>query len=143
MSKVKVKTATLEGAALDWAVGKILGHEVVIETIEEQAKVFRQHVHSDGSKPQQEAVAAVISNLRPILRIKGEFASHLERLPKYSTDWAKAGPIIDENKFDVLYMGNGVDEHYSRFPFNFAFAAIACRATDGSEWLNHIRPRPY
>ena len=35
-------------------------------------------------------------------------------IEKTSTDWSQGGPIIEREKLDVLYMGDGVAEHYWR-----------------------------
>lgn len=35
-------------------------------------------------------------------------------LPHYSTEWCQGGPIIEREYIDVLYMGDGIAEHYWR-----------------------------
>jgi len=68
-----MKTAELTSIALNWAVAKCEGHDVYIPAFASQ----------------------------PWLQIRGEHG-FVYRCPKYSTDWAHGGPIIEREEIAIL-----------------------------------------
>ena len=98
---MKIQTSELTDIALTWAVATCEGTSVVIETIAEQTERFRNVFLVDGNKPPQEAVDAVIAGIKPRLRVEGSHGIHLVPVPKYPTDWAQGGPIIEREGINL------------------------------------------
>jgi len=71
---MKIKTSEATPIQINWLVAKCEGHDVYIPAFASQ----------------------------PWLQIRGEHG-FVYRCPKYSTDWAQGGPIIERERIDVLY----------------------------------------
>jgi len=78
---MKIKTSGLQGVALDWAVAKCLGHEVV----ENYVSYIRIYL----TDPKQAGYALTFCP---------------------STDWAHGGPIIEREKLGVWWATHYVDD---------------------------------
>ena len=77
-----IKTTNLSGQALDWAVAKALGRDPVLD-MESHGRTWPGWW----------------------LRLGGEY----EKLPCYSTDWAVAGPVIEQHWLDMTPWPNESD----------------------------------
>jgi hypothetical protein len=180
---MKIKTAELTGAALNWAAAKAEGRvlrepvratdadlarmampcqlwEVVCTTSGdkeswsvEPIKVIRfgvdrsvgaispsiSFIDRDGIEARGSVVMFFLSREEAELAAQVERVGGLENFSP-STNWAQGGPIIDREMLDVLYMGNGIDQHEWRVEciggFTFAegptslIAAMRCFVAD-------------
>jgi len=92
-----MKTSELSGAALDWAVCIANGlkpEDIYIQKWGKQrASLFRRNRDEEGE-------------------LDGSYTTGPDLL--FSHKWEAGGPIIEQEKLDVLYMGDGVNEHYWR-----------------------------
>ena len=93
-----MKTAKLQDAALDWAVAKALGHALKIRTWK---------AITDTLDPTEDADIIAFHKERNTVRVSAEqipgggwFPN-----PRYSTDWAFGGPIIERGKMDFSWIG--------------------------------------
>lgn len=100
MKKIKVSEAT--GVVLDYLVARAEGLDVVIDPVEDQVSRFKATLALDGVIYPDDVIETVVSNMKPILRIKGSYGINLETVPKYSTDWAQGGPVIQTERIDIL-----------------------------------------
>lgn len=87
----KIKTSELTGKALDWAVAVALGHEV---------KVRGWQDITDTLDPVEDAEMIAFHRERKTVRVSARQlpGSGMWPNPKYSTDWAQGGPIIEREE---------------------------------------------
>ena len=78
---MKIKTSELSAQALDWAVSYARGYSP------------EKDFHSHGMTWNGWWETAAYINTKP---------NEYRRVPKYSTDWAQGGPIIEREKIDVF-----------------------------------------
>lgn len=105
-----MKTQDLTGPALDWAVAKAEGHDVVVFTIEEQRQRWFSDVPPEKmDKETKDFETYILPALKPEIRMRGindykrhpthEEAKMLwgEGIPRfaYSSSWSQGGPIIE------------------------------------------------
>jgi len=76
-AEMKIKTSEATPIQINWLVAKCEGHDVYIPAFASQ----------------------------PWLQIRGEHG-FVYRCPKYSTDWAIGGPIIEREKITIEYEGD-------------------------------------
>jgi hypothetical protein len=95
---IKIRTKNLEGDALDCAVAKALGFNPNITT---GAQRFERL--SDEDKQDTE-YANFILNAKP--RLTWDNPVRGTTCHKFSTEWDKAGPIIEREKIDVFSCGD-------------------------------------
>ena len=93
---MRIKTSELSGAALDWAVAKCEGFEIV--GVKQGRATFIDHT-DDGAL-----------NEMPI---------------NYSTDWAQGGPIIEQEKIGVWWATHYVDDDGVEYG-NHWYAEMGC-----------------
>lgn len=91
MGMVEVKTAELEGAALDWAVAKADGLKADIH----KAPVYRYEQNAKGEP----------------VRIRDgsrEFLGVGPNMWSPSVNWSQGGPLIDEHKIEFRYVSDDI-----------------------------------
>ncbi|WP_052671897.1 phage protein NinX family protein [Stutzerimonas stutzeri] len=89
---IEVKTAELEGAALDWAVAKAEGLPVCVMSVADQMAQFQPGDFTDYEREQLWQIK------KPKVRIAEEVSHHSKPCPSYSTDWSQGGLLIDEHR---------------------------------------------
>ena len=141
---MRVKTNELIGAALDWAVAKCEGLEVVVVTVEDQVmaheRVTREH-YSDEEWVEHLIGwnKHVLPTLRPRLAALDSegfpngfpFMSDGRGMPiSYSSEWNQGGPIIENERISV-----------ERKPHGYWIASFQCNYAEEKEFL-HLGPTP-
>lgn len=113
---MKIKTADLKGAALDWAVAKCEGIDVVILTPDEQIARWFEHVEpAELEKKRADFNTYIARTLKPELCVVCD--DGYKRAPihtearmlfnegppkfRFSTSWAQGGPIIEREFINV------------------------------------------
>lgn len=91
---MKVKTADLTDAALDWAVAKALGANLT--TAHEH---FRRIAASAWSEEKIAAQLSKMDNYPCWVNTVG----NSEPIPAYSTNWAQGGPIIEREQLHTYF----------------------------------------
>lgn len=91
---MKIKTSELTGAALDWAVAKSLGCELVMSHDN-----FRRIAAGVWDKAKIDERLASMGNYGCYLDTVG----NAQPIPTYHKDWAQGGPIIEREKIDLNY----------------------------------------
>ena len=108
----KVKTAELIGAALDWAVAKCEGHNPVLN-MESHGSIWHGW-YERTPKPDP----------------------RYRRLQAYSTDWAQAGPLLNQHKISRTIDHSGLWIAYAGYNLNDEQRHMQC---DRSELVAGLR----
>jgi len=93
MNMVKVKTAELEGAPLDWAVAVIEGHDVIVHGVGTYRYDKRGGIHC--------CKYGCTFGPRSLTSDSDEYSP--------STDWSQGGPLIEKYRVSIIYSDEECD----------------------------------
>lgn len=95
---MKIKTEELEGQALEFAVAKCQGINVGIISVEEQTARFMDGIGKEETEKYAKEYAEICASFKPslcVIHTDGYRSQCDARYLKFSSDWAKGGPIIE------------------------------------------------
>ena len=96
---MKIKVSELTGAALDWAVAKAFGYNVIVVTGQQR------YDRLDPEEKADREYSELIRSSRPMLYWDNPTAR--TPCPSFSTDWVLGGQIIERELIELRYDRTG------------------------------------